>query len=106
MMTIVFCPYEDKPNPNGTDYGPLWFEEVPIPPLYVQQNLERSIWFYSGNFLLTIYYSVAIVYGALTIQNLTKKFSMIVYNKKAKSTQRQLTRTMAVQVNFHAEHDN
>lgn len=29
-----FC-LQDDPNPDSIDYGPLWFSELPIPPLLV-----------------------------------------------------------------------
>jgi hypothetical protein len=94
----IFCAL-DNPNPNGTDYGPGWFEELPIPPLYTGLSYV-NYWSYSDNVLQPIYYSVAIIYGILTVRILKKKFNLIMYNEAAKSVERQLTRTMIAQVGF------
>jgi hypothetical protein len=93
----IYCQPEN-PNPNGTDFGPMWFKEVPIPQLYVELTTQKSLWFYSGTTITVVYYLVTIVYGVLTMKELNKKFSLVMYNKAAKSTQKQLTKTMIAQV--------
>jgi hypothetical protein len=97
--STIYCPAVD-PNPNNTDFGPLWFNEVPIPELFVELPSEKSVWFYANNVLTTLFYSIAIIFGVLTIWKLKEKFLTIMYSKSAKSIQRQLTKTMMAQVRF------
>jgi hypothetical protein len=69
--------------------------------LYVELPTEKSLWFYSNNVLITVYYSIATVYGILTVYKLRKKYDVVMYSKAAQSMQRQLTRTMIAQVSFY-----
>jgi hypothetical protein len=92
----MYCQSEN-PNP-GTDYGHLWFEEVPIPPLYMTLFAEKSILLYLNSVLITVYYLISIFFGILTLRILKQKFNLIMYNEITKSVEHQVTKTMVAQV--------
>jgi hypothetical protein len=95
--STIYCPI-DNPNPQGVHYEQMWFNEVPVPPLYVELPSGTSYWFYVNNVLITIFYAITIVFGVLTVKKLREKYTMVMYSKSAKSLQNQLTRTMVAQV--------
>ncbi|KAI6211037.1 hypothetical protein M3Y96_00390900 [Aphelenchoides besseyi] len=85
LVVIVMVPISFCPN-TTTDYGHLWFEEVPIPHLLVgdfsvctnsiiqyrkfQQNyMAKSLVWYNRVFVLSSYF-VAVVLAVLTIREL------------------------------------